>query len=276
MKLKYKIKEKIGRYINFSSQIIGDILLLKFQNNISEREKKKISIIIKEMMPRIKTICEIKSIEGEYRKPKINKIYGKGTETIHKEHGIFYKIDVSKTMFSKGNLYERQRIISKVKTYETIVDMFAGIGYFSLGIAKFSKPKKIYGIEKNPTAFRLLKENISLNNVENIIIPILGDCKDISKKRKYQNIADRVIMGFIKNTESFLPFAFSFLKGEGIIHYHNIHKKEELWEKPIKAISRCAKESGYEVERILEKRKVKSYAPKIFHIVMDVKVKKIR
>jgi tRNA wybutosine-synthesizing protein 2 len=249
---------------------IGDIALVKFFGEISKKEKISFANSLKSRFPRIKTIAEILSIEGEFREPRINILLGKETETIHKEHGILYKLDVSKVMFSKGNLYERNRIAKKVEKNEIVVDMFAGIGYFSLGIAKYSKPKLIYAIEKNPVAFNFLKENIVLNKINNII-PILGDCRDVAKS--LEGIADRVIMGYIKNTEKFLPTALLFLSKDGkkIIHFHNTYKKEELWDKPIKTIEKYTKENGYSVE-ILEKRIIKSYAPKIFHVVIDFKL----
>jgi len=250
-------------------QIIGDIALIKPSKDFSIDEKKIVNYI-KSNFPRIKTIAKILGVEGEFRKPKIEILYGSDTTTIHKEHGILYKIDVSRIMFSKGNLYERNRLVKTVEKNEIIVDMFAGIGYFSLGIAKYSKPKLIYAIEKNPIAFNFLKENIVLNNIKNIN-PVLGDCRDVTKNLK--GVADRVIMGYIKNTEIFLPTAFLFLskKGKKIIHFHNTYKKEELWDIPIRKIEKYAKENGYETE-ILEKRIVKSYAPKIFHVVIDFRI----
>lgn len=266
------INMKKGNDKLYSTQIIGDILLLKFSKDLSENEKMDIAERLKEKMKKIKTICEIKGIEGEFREPKIKILVGNDTTTIHKEHGILYSIDVSKLMFSKGNLYERNRIIKMVKENEVIVDMFSGIGYFSLGIAKYAKPKVIYAIEKNPVALDFLIKNIKLNRVEDKIIPILGDCRDIARQSNFQKIADRVIMGYLKNTQDFLESAFLFLRNEGVIHFHNTYKKEELWEKPIDTIEKFANENNYKIDKIISKRIVKSYAPKIYHVVLDVKL----
>ena len=165
-------------------------------------------------------------------------------------------------MFSKGNLYERKRLIDRIKPGETVIDMFAGIGYFSLGIAKFSEAKKIISIEKNPAAFSYLKENIALNKIKNIE-PILGDCRTTISAEK----ADRVIMGYFPGTKKFLPFAVNMVKRNGIIHYHNIYKESELWKKPISEIRKYMPDFT-----ILEKRKVKSVAPRKWHVVLDVRV----
>ncbi|MEM7819365.1 MAG: class I SAM-dependent methyltransferase family protein [Candidatus Aenigmatarchaeota archaeon] len=269
MSFKQKLSKLSGikkELLPSSCQIVGNILLIKFMKIKSKKQKEKIAQAIMQMFPYIKTICEIKQISGELREPKIIKLLGNGTETIHKEHKILYKIDVSKIMFSKGNLNERKRLVEKIKNNETIVDMFAGIGYFSLGIAKFSKAKKIFAIEKNPIAFNYLKENIKLNNIKNIET-ILADCRKISIEEK----PDRIIMGYFPNTEKFLPYALKMSKVGTIIHFHNTYRKNELWDKPIKEIENACKEMNLNFN-ILEKIKVKSFAPNVYHVVVDFQI----
>jgi tRNA wybutosine-synthesizing protein 2 len=265
MTFKYSLSKKTGIEENIlpsSYQIIGDIFLVKLLKIKSDIQKKKIASAVKDMMPRVKTICEIIEVSGELRQPRIKKLLGRSTITIEKEHGIFYKMDVSKIMFSKGNKFERQRLLSHIKPQETVIDMFAGIGYFSLSIAK--KCKELIAIEKNPTAFRYLKENITLNNLKNIK-PILGDSRFIFLNEK----ADRILMGYFPNTEKFLPSALKILKNNGIIHFHNSYHKNLLWNKPISDLKKHLKNF-----RILNKRKVKTVGPNMYHVVLDVEVNK--
>lgn len=256
-----------------SYQVLGEIALIKFVRPIDKKEKEKIGKALLNLLPYVKSVWEVKQIEGEYREPRVKFLCGeKIKETLHKEHGIIYKIDITKVMFSKGNLYERKRIVEKVRNDETIVDMFAGIGYFSLGIAKFSNPKVVYAIEKNSVAFKLLKENIKLNRITSVE-PILGDCRNISRRKSMQNVADRIIMGYLLKTYRFLPAAFRFAKERAIIHYHDTFKEKELWSKPISLLRKVSKRFGYS-PLILEKRKVKSYAPRIWHVVLDIEIEK--
>ncbi len=289
MSFKQTFAEKTGiskEKMPSSCQIVGNIMLLKFMKIKTLKEKKKIARAALELYPRIKTVCEIKSIGGEFREPKITKLAGNDFVTTHKEHGILYKMDVSKVMFSKGNLFERNRIINQVNPDETIVDMFAGIGYFSLGLAK--KAGKIYAIEKNPVAYKYLKENIVLNKIKNIE-PILGD----NRKIKLEGVADRIVMGYFPNTDRFLKYALRFAKKKCIIHYHNLYKEHdlcsgfkprasvfaeakhnltpsanELWEKPLNELKALG------TFKILNKKIVKSIAPRMYHVVVDVKVEK--
>jgi tRNA wybutosine-synthesizing protein 2 len=106
--------------------------------------------------------------------------------------------------------------------------------------------------------------------VENKITPILGDCRKVVKK--LGKIADRVIMGFLPKTYRFLDAAFSVLKENGgIIHYHDLFKEEELFDVPIKIIKNAGIRNGYKLSKILYKGIVKSYAPRIYHVVIDAK-----
>jgi len=267
MTFKKRIAEKAGikeELLPSSYQLIGNVMLLKFMRIKSLNKKKVVASAILETFPYVKTVCEIKGIYKEFRIPKVRKLAGKRTVAIHKEHGILYKFDVSKIMFSKGNLFERQRLLKQIKKDEIVVDMFAGIGYFSLSIAK--KCKKIYAIEKNPVAFNYLKENIRLNKIKNIE-PILGDCRKVKLDEK----ADRIIMGYFQGTEKFIPSALRLLKKDGIIHFHNTYREDELWTKPMIDIKKTI--TNY---KILNKKIVKSIAPKTYHVVIDISVTKGR
>jgi len=186
---------------------------------------------------------------------------------VDREHGIVYKLDIKEIMFSKGNLNERKRIVKQIKKSETIVDMFAGIGYFCLGIAKFSEAKKIYAIEINPKSYEYLLENIRINKVGSKIIPILGD--SAVEIMKLGRIADRVIMGLLPSCKEYLKDAMKVVKPNRIIHYHGIAKKGD--KKLFEDVETAARSEGRKT-RLIKKTKVKSYAPKVYHFVLDCKI----
>ncbi|MCX6815458.1 MAG: class I SAM-dependent methyltransferase family protein [Candidatus Aenigmarchaeota archaeon] len=250
-----------------SYQIIGDVLLFKLPK-LRQEQKEKIAAATMTLLPYVKTVCEIKEIKGELREPEVVKLAGGKTETVHKENDILYKIDVSQIMFSKGNLSERKRLIPQVKEGEIIIDMFAGIGYFSLGIAKFTKAKEIMAIEKNPVAYNFLTDNILLNKINNINA-IQGDCKTFAMS--FKDYADRVIMGYFPGTEDFLDYAIFMARNNCTIHFHNIYKIKDLWKKPLQQIEEACKKANVSYE-ILVKKKVKSYSPSTWHVVIDFRV----
>lgn len=250
-------------------QVIGDIMLLKLPK-AKENEKKKIAEATMKLLPYVKAVCEMKQINGEFREPKVALLAGSRTETIHTENGIKYHLDVSKVMFSKGNLEERRRLIPKIKEGETVVDMFAGIGYFSLPAALHTRAKRIVAIEKNLDAFRFLQNNIKLNSAGRIEA-IYGDCRDFAKS--VSGFANRIIMGYLPHTEEFLPHALTIARSGGIVHFHNLCSRRGIWKKPVEQIEQACRQEGCSF-RILEKRKVKSYKPNVFHVVVDFEVLK--
>ena len=49
-----------------------------------------------------------------------------------RENGIRYALDAARCMFSSGNVSEKLRVARFECAGETVVDLFAGIGYFTL------------------------------------------------------------------------------------------------------------------------------------------------
>ena len=245
-----------------SYQILGDIMLLKLLATPAN-DKKAVAEAILALFPRIKTVCEITGVVNEFRTPDIRILAGNGTVTTHTEHGIRYRLDAATIMFSKGNHAERVRLLGQLRQNETVVDMFAGIGYFSLGIAP--RVRQVYAIEKNPVAFGYLQENIALNHFPNTEA-LLGDNRVLATK--LEGIADRVVMGYFPGTEKFLPTALTLLKKRGMLHFHNTYRKHELWEKPLEHVASMGVPFT-----VLAKKKVKSVAPNVYHVVLDVEVR---
>ncbi len=206
-------------------------------------------------------------ISGRYRVPMLRVVAGNpDTETIHRENGCRFKLDVRKVMFSTGNVHERNRVIELVSPWETVIDLFAGVGQFSIPIAVHALPRKVYAVELNPVAYKYLMENIRMNRVGHIVKPLLGDCSDVAPR----GIADRVIMGILHLSHKYLPLAIQVIKPDGgVVHYHESVPSGLRFERPIKRILQAA--SCRKVE-IINRRVVKRYAPGVDHVVVDAKI----
>lgn len=242
---------------------IGDILIIELPEELEEK-RHAIGEKLLELFPKSKTIVNRKAIEGVQRTPEIEVIAGNGTETIHKENYCLFKIDVARVMFSAGNVSERQRMATISNNTETVLDMFSGIGQFSIPLAKHSRPRKVYAIERNPVAFEFLKENVRLNRLSNME-PILGDCREASVPT-----CDRILMGYFFNPGKFLPYAAEKLAPGGTIHFHDIVMKKEI-PKRKEELKDKIKNLGRDAE--IDHRIVKSYAPMRWHVVFDLRAK---
>ena len=239
---------------------IGNILILDNKFIVqSDKQLKELSDKHK-----VKTVMKVDHIHGTKREPVIKLLYGEDTEKINKENGCLFKLDLKKVMWSKGNNNERIRIAKLVEDNETVIDMFAGIGYFSIPIGVHSNAKQVYSIEINPNSFHYLKENIKLNKINNII-PLLGDCMDITPEYS----ADRIIMGYVKTTHHYLKTAIDSLNKGGVIHYHETVPEKLMDTRPINRIKEVAGDRSVE---FLKLNKVKKYSPGVFHVVCDARI----
>ncbi|HQN76326.1 MAG TPA: methyltransferase domain-containing protein, partial [Methanomassiliicoccales archaeon] len=168
-------------------------------------------------------------------------------------------------MFSSGNFDEKLRMASLDCRGETVVDMFAGIGYFTMPLAAKAKAEKVIACEINPEAVRFLKKNIELNRVADKVQVFEGDNRDLPGER----FADRVVMGYVNVTWQFLPKAFSLVKKGGIIHYQDTFSIDRI---PDGIIDGLREGSGGRPFEVLGIKEVKAYAPSISHMVADVRV----
>jgi len=245
-------------------QILGEIIILTLDEKLTKR-KTQIGEALLSNYPRCKTVLLDRGISGQMRQPDRQIIAGAGTpETVHKENDCLFKLDAMKIMFSQGNLAEKKRM-SNLGKDETVVDMFAGIGYFSIPMAVHAKPKKIISIEINPVSFGYLKENIALNRVGDIIEPIAGDCAKVTPRR----IANRVIMGYLDG-QDYLEVGINALLPGGILHYHEA-VPEAIESRPADRIIDVSRKLERNVE-ITGPRRIKKYAPGVWHVVVDAKV----
>ncbi|HEC77209.1 MAG TPA: class I SAM-dependent methyltransferase family protein [Thermoplasmatales archaeon] len=261
-KLRKKISENDFKNLPRKWEKFGDVLILKMDKI---EKKEKVAEVYAKVLKCKSVLEDVEGIKGVERKPVFNFVYGNDALTVHVENGIKYKFDASKIMFSSGNIDERIRMAKVAGKKEVVVDMFAGIGYFTLPIAVYSK-SRVYACEINPIAYEFLKENISLNGVNNLVEPIFGDCRIVAPRR----VADRVIMGYF-NSIDFLEYAIEILRNEGIIHFHQKCREEDFPEKILGEIKKICKKYKKKVD-VLFYRRIKSYAPHIIHGVIDLKI----
>jgi tRNA (guanine37-N1)-methyltransferase len=250
-------------------EVIGDLALLE-DTDLEKQKASRIADALLRTQQNIKTVLKpLTPVIGEFRVREFEVIAGEPrTETLHREYGCRYKVDLAKAYFTPRLSTERSRILSRIKEGDTVVDMFAGVGPYSILLAKSRKLSKVIAIDKNPDAVHYLKENIALNSVNNIEA-IEGDAREEAKK--FAGTADHVIMNLPHNAYEFLDPAVLLTKPGGIIHYYGITPEDDLFESLIKLIKEAAERAGRQVE-ILEKRIVRSYAPYQYNICIEVRI----
>jgi tRNA wybutosine-synthesizing protein 2 len=248
---------------------LGDILVLDIPASLREHEHDVAGTWADELRMR-SVIAREGHITGELRLPTMRHVWGDtNTETIHTENGIRYRFDPVKVMFSPGNLPERQRVAGLQVEGEVVVDLFAGIGYFTLPLAVHGRPARIIAIEKNPISYHYLEENVELNDVASIVEPRFGDNRDVAPIGQ----ADRVLMGYLPDPTEFLPLALTCLKKTGgSIHYHTVVDLPLFPRTAFEKLQGLLQALDW-TATLKESVTVKSYGPGEVHGVLDVEVR---
>ncbi|MFD1586143.1 class I SAM-dependent methyltransferase [Halorientalis brevis] len=211
------------------------------------------------------TVLARHGIDGQHREPDVELLAGSGdTETVHTEHGTKYALDLAQVMFSPGNKAERAHMGDVVDADDRVFDMFAGVGYFTLPMARAGA--HVTATEHNPTAFRYLLENAKLNDVHDRVDIYRADCRDVADGVE----ADRVVMGFYDAYE-YLDAALAALEPGGILHMHEATPEGLVFDRPIDRIEDAAAAVDRTVE-VLDTRRVKGYSEGVAHVVVDARI----
>ncbi|MBN1330524.1 MAG: class I SAM-dependent methyltransferase family protein [Candidatus Heimdallarchaeota archaeon] len=266
------IPDELLQFIPQRWWIVGEILIISIPKELDNYAKEIGTIMLQHEKKRVRTILgKFGPTEGMIRIPDFKFLAGNpNTETIHKELGCFFKLDVAKLTFSPGNHGERERLLKITQENEIIVDMFACVGNLSLPLAVHRKPKQVIAAEINPVAYNYLAENIKLNKVENRMKAILGDNRIVLKE--FEGQANRVLLGYLESNFDQIRQGIRLCKEDAIIHYHQAAvKKEEIKDISINRLVEAAKLEEREI-KIQTIKKVKKYSPGVEHLVFDVEI----
>ncbi|NXS55038.1 TYW2 protein, partial [Brachypteracias leptosomus] len=153
------------------------------------------------------------------RSPSVTLLLGQDGWVEHVDNGIRYTFDVTKCMFSPGNITEKLRVASLPCAGEVLVDLYAGIGYFTLPYLVHAAAAFAHACEWNDHAVEALQRNLVLNGVQGRCRVHHGD----SRQLELQDVADRVNLGLIPSSEEGWPVACRVLKKStgGVLHIHH-------------------------------------------------------
>ena len=266
------LTEKESQELISAFDQIGDIIIVRIPDSLISKKK----IIGETLLEQVKTTKSVfyqsSPVEGDFRTRNLELLAGDGkTETQYKESGCIFIVDVEKAFFSPRLSTERERISNLITENETIVNMFGGIGMFSILAAK-KKPCTIYNIDINPVASKLCDENIRLNKLKGNVISLNGDASDIINK-KLQNSADRVLMLLPERSDEFLDSAISSLKTNGVLHYYS-HIHADKKQDAAGFSEKHFLETNIIQSKILNSKIVRPVGPRFYQTVVDVKIQK--
>lgn len=263
------------QFVCNSYDIVGDIAIIR----VSEEARmfcKTIAEAIMTVHKNVKTVlAQTSPVSGDFRLRKLEHVAGENkTVTVHRESECLFSVDVEKCYFSPRLFFERMRVARLVKNGEVVVNMFGGVGCFSIIIAKHSNVQKVYSIDVNRAAIQYLEDNVRLNRVYGKVIPLLGDAKEVIETRLC-HIADRVLMPLPEKALEYLPYALLALKETGgwIHFYYFEHARKN--ENPIEKVKAKVAEKLEHLGAVFEipfGRIVRTTGPNWYQIVLDIKI----
>lgn len=216
----------------------------------------------------IKGVLILEASEGEQRRPRVLAEYGSLGATVHRELGVDFIFDPRRIMFSPGNLGERTHLRDVCKEGETVLDMFACIGNYSLPAAK-AKNLTVIAIEWNNEAVEYLRQTVKYNGLADRFEIHEADCREVEPTHK----VDRVIMGYFEVNKSHIEAVPRWLKDQAVLHIAALCTRGTV-PKISKMVNEVMQTHGYAVnqERV---RNVKSFNPKFMHVTIDMEVSRL-
>ena len=247
-----------------------------FFRSITQEQEREIWQIIAQALRVDRLARQDKIATDMMRTSQVKMLLGHSGEVEINDFGVKFWLDVTKVMFSSGNVTERHRIGDIDMSGEIIVDAFAGIGYYTLPMLVRSNAQHVYACEINPNSIQALQNGAKLNNVSKRLTILEGD--NLSTMQQVYSLADRVHLGILPSSEKAWQSAINCLKSSGgKLHIH-MNVEEEKIEDFVKycsdSIAKLAKQLGREgIVSVEHVEKVKWYAPRIRHIVIDISVR---
>ena len=251
---------------------IGNIIVVRIPDSLLSKKK----IIGETLLNQVKIVKSVfyqsSDVEGDFRIRNLEIIAGEdNTETEYKEFGCKFIVDVANAFFSPRLSTERERIAKLTQDGETMVNMFAGVGMFSIMAAK-KKKCAVYSMDLNPIASKLCERNIVLNKLVGKVISINGDASKIIQEQLMDK-SDRTLMLLPERSDEFLDSAINTTKSGGIIHYYShIHSDKKL-EAGKLSEKHYLKVTSVKSE-ILGSKIVRAVGPRYYQTVVDVKITK--
>lgn len=209
-------------------------------------------------------------VEGELRTPRVEVVLEGPTETEVVEHGVRWRFDAARILFAAGNRTERARAGRLVRPGETVVDLFAGIGYFALPAAKVGRAARVLAVDRNPLSVHYLEENARRNGVGDRVEALLGDNRSLALP---SGEADRVFLGYLPSALPWVSRAVPLLRpAGGELHLHTVVDARGALTSAEAVVRRAVEAAGGRLDRSARAREVKPYGPGRTHVVVDAHV----
>ncbi|MFB6361932.1 MAG: class I SAM-dependent methyltransferase family protein [Halobacteriales archaeon] len=250
-----------------SYERIGDIVLL--HEDDLERAREIAEAVMASDLPVASVLNRASEVRGTERVRDWELLAGEGTETVHREYGCDFAVDLARVYFSPRLATERQRVVNQIQEGERAFDMFAGVGPFAVRLAEAGA--EVVAVDVNADAIEYLEANARRNGVADRVTAIEDDVKEVAGT--YAGWADRIVMNLPHSAADFLDAAVTIAGEDCVVHYYDIQPEADPYSAGEAAI-RGAAGDAYTVE-IVDRRAVRSYAPGQVNVCVEARLRSV-
>ena len=265
-----------------SHERLGGIVIL--DEDDPERARQVARAVMESDLPATTVLNRASEVTGKHRTREWDVLAGESTETIHREYGFEYALDVARVYFSPRLATERRRVAEQVDEGERALDMFCGVGPFAIPVA--ARGATAVGVDANPAAVAYCHENARRNGVEERVTVVEADVRTLGSASQaersdggheaageYVNWADRLVMNLPHSAHEFLDTAVALAAEDCTLHYYDIASEDAPYEAGEAAIRAAAEPEGYAVS-VETRHAVRSYAPHELNVRLDVALRR--
>jgi tRNA wybutosine-synthesizing protein 3 len=216
-----------------------------------------------------KRLARMGEVSGKFRESGVEMLLGEDDWVVRRESGVDYGYAMTRCMFSAGNVNERRRMGRVTADGEVVVDLYAGIGYYTLPALVHGRAT-VHACEWNPEAVKALRWGLDANGVGDRCTIHEGDNRITTQS--LGGMADRVFLGLLPSSEEGLEMALGVLSPSGgTLHVHGLapSKDHVSW---VDGVSSRASSLMPGSDLTHNLTRVKSYAPHWDHVVLDLRV----
>jgi len=189
------------------------------------------------------------------------------------------------TMFSRGNISEKKRVLSfpDVEGQE-VADLFVGIGYFAFSYLK-AGAKRVWGWDLNSWSVEGLRRGAEMNRwrcgvnpdgVSDAQVVVFNEDNASARRRlgEYGVKVRHVNLGLLPTSRGAWKIAAEILDEEGWIHVHGNCRDTEIeqWSDDVSQEFKTLFGTSWTVEKA-ERFRVKEFGPGVGHWVLDLRCK---
>jgi tRNA (guanine37-N1)-methyltransferase len=240
--------------------VVGDVAIVRLPEAVREHETAVGRALVEEVPP-ASTAAVDEGVEGRARTRSLRVIGGEGTlVTEHKENGCRLLVDLQRTYFSPRLAHERARVADQVREGERVLDLYTGVAPYPVLVAKRGAGR-VLGVDLNPRAVELARENADRNKVADRVDVVLADGEALAPS--LAGSFDRIVMNLPHSAREHLDAVLSALAEDGRVHLAALLPKDDAEEQA----RVLADEHGFTLVELVD---VRPYNPAVGHYTLDL------